>query len=90
MLLAAAKQHNCEVIDLGITRDSEEAVIQMLDNALASNADILISSGGVSMGDKDLVKPLLEQRGKVYFNKVVSALVKNMFYFEILLMNVFH
>ena len=43
---------------------------KMLDLALASNADILITSGGVSMGDKDFVKPLLEQRGKVYFSKV--------------------
>jgi hypothetical protein len=79
MLLAAAKQHNCEVIDLGITCDSEAAVTKMLDIALASNADILITSGGVSMGDKDFVKPLLEQRGKVYFSKVGILLLMNDF-----------
>jgi gephyrin len=71
MLLAAAAQQQCEVVDLGITRDVEADVVQMLDAALASHADILITSGGVSMGDKDFVKPLLEQRGKVYFGKVI-------------------
>ncbi|KAG0570477.1 hypothetical protein KC19_6G165500 [Ceratodon purpureus] len=71
MLLAACKEHHGEVVDLGITRDTEADVNQLLDKALASNADILITSGGVSMGDKDFVKPLLEQRGKVYFTKVL-------------------
>lgn len=70
MLLAACKEHHCEVIDLGITPDIEAEVNQLLDKALASNADVLITSGGVSMGDKDFVKPLLEERGKVYFTKV--------------------
>ena len=70
MLLAACKENHCDVIDLGITRDFEAEVSQLLEKALASNADILITSGGVSMGDKDFVKPLLQQRGKVYFNKV--------------------
>jgi gephyrin len=55
---------------LGITRDVEAEVSQLLDKALASNADILITSGGVSAGDKDFVKPLLERRGKVYLSKV--------------------
>lgn len=33
-----------------------------LDEALAW-ADILLTSGGVSMGDRDYIKPILEQRG---------------------------
>lgn len=70
MLLAAVKQYKCEVVDLGITHDTEAAVVHLLDNALASHADVLITSGGVSVGDKDFVKPLLEQRGTVYFTKV--------------------
>ena len=53
---------------------------KMLDIALASNADILITSGGVSMGDKDFVKPLLEQRGKVYFSKVKIFLLMQGFH----------
>lgn len=70
MLLAACKEQDCEVIDMGITPDIEVEVSNMLDKAISSNVDIFISSGGVSMGDKDFVKPLLEQRGKVYFSKV--------------------
>ena len=34
---------------------------------------VLSPSGGVSMGDKDFVKPLLESRGKVHFGKVRTA-----------------
>lgn len=71
MLLAACKEHHCEVINLGIIRDVEAEVNDILDKALASNADILLTSGGVSMGDKDFVKPLLQKRGKVYFSKVL-------------------
>lgn len=71
MLLAACKEQDCEVVDMGITPDIEAEVSNMLDKAIASSVDIFISSGGVSMGDKDFVKPLLEQRGKVYFSKVL-------------------
>lgn len=76
MLLAACKEHHCEVINLGIIRDVEAEVNDILDKALASNADILLTSGGVSMGDKDFVKPLLQKRGKVYFSKVSSRRLK--------------
>jgi gephyrin len=39
--------------------------------SLRTGADILITSGGVSMGDLDLIKPLLERSGKVHFGKVL-------------------
>jgi gephyrin len=45
-----------------------EAVLQ---RALKAVADVIITSGGVSMGDKDLVKPLLERSGKVHFGRVL-------------------
>lgn len=70
MILAAAIQQQCKVIDLGIARDDEEEIKRVLDNAFSTGIDILLTSGGVSMGDRDFVKPLLEKRGKVYFNKV--------------------
>ncbi|KAK7276563.1 hypothetical protein RIF29_17706 [Crotalaria pallida] len=70
MLLAAAVQHQCKVVDLGIAKDDEEGQGRVLDNAFASGINILITSGGVSMGDKDFIKPLLEKRGKVHFKKV--------------------
>ncbi|XLR29812.1 hypothetical protein HN51_049683 [Arachis hypogaea] len=70
MLLAAASQHQCKIVDLGIAKDDEEVQGRILDNAFASGINILLTSGGVSMGDKDFIKPLLEKRGKVHFDKV--------------------
>lgn len=73
MLLAAAAQHQCKVLDLGIAKDNEDVQGRILDNAFASGINILLTSGGVSMGDKDFIRPLLEKRGKVHFNKVMSC-----------------
>ncbi|XP_059659733.1 molybdopterin biosynthesis protein CNX1 isoform X2 [Cornus florida] len=70
MILAAAAQQQCKILDLGIACDVEEMIESALDGAFSAGVDILLTSGGVSMGDRDFVKPLLEKRGKVYFNKV--------------------
>ena len=70
MILAAAAEQQCKVVDLGIARDDEEELERILDTALAAGINILLTSGGVSMGDKDFVKPLLAKRGTVYFSKV--------------------
>lgn len=70
MLLAAATLHECEVVDLGISHDEEGELEKFFDKAVSCGADVIITSGGVSMGDKDYVKPLLERRGTVYFGKV--------------------
>lgn len=70
MLLAAALQQKCKVLDLGIARDEEENIERILDSAFSSGIDILLTSGGVSMGDRDFVKPLLAKKGNVYFNKI--------------------
>lgn len=70
MLLAAAAQHHCSVLDLGIAKDTKDDLERLFEKALAAGAHILVTSGGVSMGDRDLVKPLLHERGKVYFGKV--------------------
>lgn len=70
MILAAATQQQCKALDLGIAHDDEEEIKRILDSAFSSEIDILLTSGGVSMGDRDFVKPLLENRGRVHFNKV--------------------
>ncbi|KAK4490587.1 hypothetical protein RD792_001271 [Penstemon davidsonii] len=64
MILAAAVQQQCDVLDLGIAPDDEEEIEKILDRAFSSGIDILLTSGGVSMGDRDFVKPLLEKRGR--------------------------
>ncbi|EFN52667.1 hypothetical protein CHLNCDRAFT_58800 [Chlorella variabilis] len=70
MLLAAAAGTGARATDLGIARDTAANVEAALDRAVAEGADILITTGGVSMGDKDFIKPLLERRGTVHFGKV--------------------
>ncbi|KAF9676313.1 hypothetical protein SADUNF_Sadunf09G0125800 [Salix dunnii] len=70
MLLAAAIQQQCKILDLGIARDDKEELERILDRAFSAGIHILLTSGGVSMGDRDFVKPLLENRGTVHFNKV--------------------
>uniref|UniRef100_A0A0D3G186 Molybdopterin biosynthesis protein CNX1 n=1 Tax=Oryza barthii TaxID=65489 RepID=A0A0D3G186_9ORYZ len=70
MLLAAAIQHKCKVVDFGIAKDTEESLKEHMDAALSSDADIILTSGGVSMGDRDLVKPCLASMGKIHFEKI--------------------
>ena len=52
---------------LGIVRDQEELVRQGMREALAQGADFIITSGGVSVGDFDLVKQVLAAEGEMHF-----------------------
>jgi len=58
-----------EIIDLGVIKDKREAVEQAFLDA-ADKADVIITSGGVSVGDADFVKETLEKIGEVNFWKV--------------------
>jgi molybdopterin molybdotransferase len=53
----------------GIARDDEADLEAAFERAL-ENADVVITSGGVSMGTRDLIKPLLERRGTIHFGRV--------------------
>ena len=70
MLLIIAIQQKRKVVDLGIGKDTERSLVEHMDAALCSDADIILTSGGVSMGDRDLVKPCLAKMGKIHFEKV--------------------
>nr|CBX80144.1 Molybdopterin biosynthesis protein moeA [Erwinia amylovora ATCC BAA-2158] len=59
----------CEVIDLGIIRDDPAALRAAFINADAS-ADVVISSGGVSVGEADYTKQILEELGEIGFWKL--------------------
>ena len=63
------KQLGCEVIDLGIIHDSEEALVDALKGA-AVQADVVISSGGVSVGDADFIKLALAKVGQINFWRI--------------------
>ncbi|CAB4812974.1 unannotated protein [freshwater metagenome] len=60
MLFAALVDAGCEVVDLGIVRDDEAALEQVLRDA-AETCDAVVTSGGVSMGDYDVVKAVLSR-----------------------------
>ena len=62
-LRALACAEGAETIDLGIAADSIEATTQGIRRARDSGADILITTGGASVGDHDLVKASLEAEG---------------------------
>ena len=55
---------DCEIIDLGIVPDTLEATVEVLKKA-ASCADLVITSGGVSVGEEDYVRIALEQLGEL-------------------------
>jgi len=57
-----------EVMDMGIVEDSIDALRQTLANC--ADADLIISSGGVSVGDADFVRPVLEQLGQLHIWKI--------------------
>jgi molybdopterin molybdotransferase len=62
-LRALARAEGAETIDLGIAADTVEATTQGIRRARDSGADILVTTGGASVGDHDLVKQSLEAEG---------------------------
>jgi molybdopterin molybdotransferase len=60
---AIARDTGAEVIDLGIARDNAASLEAKLDEAIAANCDVLITLGGASVGDHDLVRPVFTGRG---------------------------
>lgn len=74
-LLGALEEVGAEVADYGIVGDDEAELRQRLADAAAA-ADVVVSSGGVSMGEYDLVKHLLAELGSVEFWKVAMKPAK--------------
>ncbi|SFU64032.1 molybdopterin molybdotransferase MoeA [Xenorhabdus koppenhoeferi] len=60
---------DCEVIDLGVIRDNPDTLRQAFIEA-DKQADLVISSGGVSVGEADYTKQILDEVGKVSFWKL--------------------
>ena len=68
-LLAALRESGAEVAVLGIVPDRADDLRRLVVEALRA-ADVLVTSGGVSVGTHDLVKPLLESLGDVHIGRV--------------------
>src|SRR5207249_596539 len=60
---------HCEVIDMGVIEDTPAAMERTLTNA-AEAADVVITSGGVSVGEADYIKAILDKLGEVLFWKI--------------------
>jgi molybdopterin molybdotransferase len=62
-ILALAEAAGAEVHFIGIARDTRDSLAERF--AQAEGADVIVSIGGASVGDHDLVGPVLRQRGMV-------------------------
>jgi molybdopterin molybdotransferase len=68
-LVALLRGAGCEPVDLGIVRDDEAALEAAIGRAMA-DCDALITSGGVSVGDFDYVKAVLDRLGDMAWMQV--------------------
>ncbi|KJF95083.1 molybdopterin-guanine dinucleotide biosynthesis protein MobB [Photobacterium angustum] len=68
-LYALLTNLGCEVIDLGIIDDNEASLEKTLTQA-STKADLILSSGGVSVGDADYIKTVLNKLGKINFWRI--------------------
>jgi len=59
----------CEVIDFGVVRD-EPALLEAAFRRAAAEADAIITSGGVSVGEADFTKTMMKQLGDVAFWRI--------------------
>ncbi|WP_043531421.1 gephyrin-like molybdotransferase Glp [Litchfieldella xinjiangensis] len=67
MLQALLEQQNCEVLDLGIQPDDRESLHRALRIARDS-ADLVLCTGGVSVGEEDHMRPVIESMGHIDFH----------------------
>ena len=68
-LIGLLTELGAEILDMGNIRDDKNAVRAALLKA-SSQADVIITSGGVSVGDADYIKELLDEVGEVVFWKL--------------------
>jgi molybdopterin molybdotransferase len=68
-LYGMLRRLDVEIIDMGVIRDRRELIEEALTTA-AANADAIITSGGVSVGEADFVKETLEKLGSMSFWKI--------------------
>ena len=68
-LYGLLEELGCEVLDLGIVRDTLDATMEALAGA-AERSDLILASGGVSVGDEDHVKPAVERLGSLDLWKI--------------------
>ncbi|KAI4248630.1 MAG: hypothetical protein L6R42_009220, partial [Xanthoria sp. 1 TBL-2021] len=70
-VMAAVRGWGFEVMDLGIATDKQDTLEQSLRDAMRK-VDVIVTTGGVSMGELDLLKPTIERRlgGTIQFGRI--------------------
>ena len=68
-LFGMLKQLDVKINDMGVVRDTKDAIHDAFVKA-SQMADIVITSGGVSVGDADYIKPTLKALGDTHFWKI--------------------
>ena len=68
-LLASIREAGGIPVSLGSVRDDEAAQEAMIQEGLR-RADVVLTSGGVSVGSRDLIKPILRRIGTIHFGRV--------------------
>ena len=68
-LHAMLQRFGADIIDLGVIKDDRQSIEAAFESA-AQQADVLITTGGVSVGDADYIKEILEKLGSVNFWKI--------------------
>jgi molybdopterin molybdotransferase len=68
-LYGMLKRLDVEVLDMGVVKDDIDELRNAFSEA-AAMADVVITSGGVSVGEADYIKPILEQTGEINFWKI--------------------
>lgn len=81
-LLGVLQSMGCEIVDLGIVPDDLESTCQALQSA-ADQSDLVITSGGVSVGEEDHVRIALEQLGELKLWRIAMKPGKPLAYGQI-------
>ncbi|EGQ8106651.1 bifunctional molybdopterin-guanine dinucleotide biosynthesis adaptor protein MobB/molybdopterin molybdotransferase MoeA [Vibrio parahaemolyticus] len=68
-IMGTLEKLGCEILDFGILEDNEQLMIEALENASAQ-ADVVMTSGGVSVGDADYIKLALDKLGQIDFWRI--------------------
>jgi molybdopterin molybdotransferase len=68
-LYGMLSQLEVDIIDLGVIEDDPDAIREALLKA-SEQADLIITTGGVSVGEADYIKPVLEEIGQTEFWKI--------------------
>ncbi len=68
-IMGMLEKFGCEILDFGILEDNEQLMIEALENASAQ-ADVVMTSGGVSVGDADYIKLALDKLGQIDFWRI--------------------